>query len=522
MRAFAFLNPRPCPRFRLTHPLFVVIGLLLVCMVACAASAEQEAKQTETVVMTKEMRVVQTETPVVTKTSSLPPSTVETLANATRATHTVRMTHVPQPTAMLHSTNTAQPTNIITATATPDLFGGFAGPDPDEPAPAIAYPTPVAMFEKCGSPPCNSAEIINILLLGNDRNGTRGRTDTIIIASVDTQLKTATLLSIPRDLYVYIPSWRMDRINLAAPHGGVPLLKETIRYNLGLEIDYHVRVGFDGFQAIVDALDGVHIAVICPLEDWRLRSPELDPAVEAHYERFRLDANFHTMDGDLALWYARSRRSTSDFDRGRRQQQLLTAMLDKALRLDAVADIPALWSAFQGVVETDMPVATMAQLATMAHAVRENGVRHLALAQDSVADLRIGEDQIWVQTLVWEEAERVLNALQAPPALGRASRSPLTVEVVVENWIDYRLSAENLQWQGFIPTYRQSWADQTRPAQTTITYHGPNFKGSYDWLIGWIFHNKPVQLATDPDAIYDYSVVLGEDFNPCRSPLYTP
>ncbi|MGB1249162.1 MAG: LCP family protein [Candidatus Promineifilaceae bacterium] len=480
------------------------IGLTLIFgIAACVVAKEPEPTQTKVAL------IVTTATKTVTPFSTATPALIKTTTPPATASHTPRLLPTTRP------TNTPHLVNPPTVSLTPNLFGEFAPPAPDAPDPAIPYPTPVGVFEK-------SAEISNILLLGNDRIGTRGRTDTIIIASINTRLKTATLLSIPRDLYVYIPGWQMQRINLAAPHGGVPLLKETILYNLGIEIDSYLRVGFDGFQAIVDALDGVHIAAICPLEDWRLRSPELDPSVEANYVLYKLQSNVHTMDGELALWYARSRRSTSDFDRGRRQQQLLAAMLDKGLRLDVVGDVPALWSAFQGMVETDMPVTTMAQLATLAQAVRENGVRHLALAFDSVEDLRVGEDRSWVQALVWEEAETVLSALQAPPALGRASRSPLTVEVVVENWVDYRLSAENLRWQGFISEYRQSLADQTRPSQTTITYHGPNLKGSYDWLVSWIFHNRPVLLSAEADATHDYTIVLGKDFNPCRSPLYAP
>ena len=119
---------------------------------------------------------------------------------------------------------------------------------------------------------------------------------------------------------------------------------------------YHAQVDFDGFKQIVDLLGGVSMAVSCPLEDWRLLSPELDPTLEENWGRFKLEAGMHQMDGDLALWYARSRLTTTDFDRGRRQQQLLQAMLNQSVDLGLVARAPELWSTFNEVVETNMDI----------------------------------------------------------------------------------------------------------------------------------------------------------------------
>lgn len=439
-----------------------------------------------------------------------PSPTAEIAAIAPTATDAPTRTRRPTATPTRTPSPTRTPTLTPTPTPTVNLFGDYAPPAADAPTPPVPYPTPAPLLGR-------GPDVLVIALLGNDGPGAlRQRTDAIVLAAVDTRARTAALLSVPRDLYVYQPGWRMERINLAMPHGGADLLRETVRYNLGVEIDYVVRVGFDGFQAAVDALEGITVPVLCPLEDWRIKAPDLDPTVEENWERFRLEPNVYQMDGALALWYARSRMTTTDFDRSRRQQQLLDALLEKALGRNVLADVPALWRAFEGQVMTDLPLTRMAQLATLAADVRNNGVRHFALSWSAVEQARIGPDRQWVWFLKWEGAESVLRAWQTPPALDRAQRSALTVAVVAENWVDYRLTAEVLLWQGFQPRFVQTW--DPIPEETTIVYHGPNLKGSRSEAISWLYHNAPVQLAADPTAETAYTVTLGRNFNPCRLP----
>ena len=392
-------------------------------------------------------------------------------------------------------------------------------------APTAVVHTPTIMatevIEEGENRPNSPTSNLNILLLGNDRDSRRGRTDAIIIASINTTAKTATLLSVPRDLYVETPDGQSERINITALRGGPELLKETVALNLGIEINYYVRLGFGAFRDAVNTLDGVTVAMTCPLEDWKLKHPTLDPTVEANWELIWLDANVYDLDGDFALWYARSRRTTNDFDRGRRQQQLLRAILEKAAQQDDfVQNIPALWQAFQWQVDTDIPITEMVRLGTRLPHIVENGVQHLTLSQQVVTEQLVGEMQQQVLVLDWEAAQPIIMALQSSPQLESASRAPLTVEVVANNWVDYRLSAENLRWQGFIPTFTHD--PHLNTDTTTIIYYGPNRKGSFDWLISWIFHNTPVTLAPNSQTTTDYKITLGHNFNPCRSPLHAP
>jgi LCP family protein required for cell wall assembly len=435
---------------------------------------------------------------------------------------TAEPTTTPSSTPTPTATPTATPRPTRTPTATPPVIAeGLPTPPTAVPTAVPAIPVPDG--------------VTNILLLGNDSRWPQGgRTDSMIILSINEETQTAALLSLPRDLYVYIPGWTMNRLNLALPHGhgvqygnqgSVPatpvgggiLVKETILYNFGLEIDYYVRVGFETFQQSVELLGGIEVVVNCPLTDWRLITADLDPEVEENWETFTLETGVQEMDGDLALWYARSRRTTNDFDRSRRQQQLLRAMLAQGLALDLLPRVPALWESFQEGVETDMPLNEIVRFAALAPAVRENGIQHLAFPEAAIRAWRVPGTGEAVQLLYWPEAEKFMQQLVQPPLLNRATRPPIVVEVVTDNWIWYRQTAENLEWFGFTPTFTRAVDAPSSP--TYISYYGANFKGSFDWLLGWIFNRdaEQIELVTElPDSDIQYRVVLGYDFNPCR------
>jgi LCP family protein required for cell wall assembly len=460
------------------------------------------------------------------------------------ATPTQRATAVlPQPTAAnqpLPATNT--PVSPATHNTPPPEPGAtlpvtFTPAPTASPRPTLRFYEPLQMTPQGTAVPPprqpfpKSEAVTNIVLLGNDVDQAQGgRTDSIIILSINADTETAVMLSLPRDLYVYIPGWQMSKINLALPHGhgvdyanggGGGLIKDTIEYNLGIPIDYYARIGFDGFKEIVDTLGGVEIINNCNLRDWRLKSPELDPTVEENWEQFTLEPGVYEMDGDLALWYARSRRTTNDFERGRRQQQVLRAIFDRGLELNAIADIPDLWHAYRQSVETDLTLPVILELAALAPAVRENSIRHVSIAGDAVRSWREPETKWSMQLLNWEAAEPILRQVMGPPQLNRSTRPPLRVEVETDDYILYQQMADNLVWFGFAPHYLPRSGDT--PERTTITYYGANFKGSYNWLLSWLFHQDAdaVTLAAGSGSGY-YRVVLGKDANPCLDILNAP
>ncbi len=459
--------------------------------------------------------------------ATIPPAT-DTAVPIALASATATRTPSPPPTITPSPppliTPSSSPTSTPSYTPSPTLRP-YATIDATTHPPGTAVPPAAPLFNK-------PAHITNIILLGNDVTTPQGgRTDSLILVSIDRENKIATMLSLPRDLYVVIPGWRMARINLALPHGhgsdypgaGGGLIKDTIEYNLGIPVDYYARIGFDGFKTAVDAVGGIEMVVNCPLTDWRLISPELDPELEESWELFTLEPGVQPMDGDLALWYARSRRTTNDFERGLRQQRILQAIFNKGLVREMLPQLPDLWAAYRQHVETDIPLPVMVELAALAPAVQTNGVHHLTLPYAAFKSWRDPAGGS-VQLLQWTAAEPTLRRVMEPPALNRATRPSLTVEVATADYILYRQMADNLAWYGFRPQYT---AVAETPARTTIEYFGPNLKGADAELLSWLFHRQPADITLSPAASetgdhVGYRVTLGYDANPCLAFLQPP
>jgi polyisoprenyl-teichoic acid--peptidoglycan teichoic acid transferase len=442
---------------------------------------------------------------------------------------------VSTPSRIPSRTATATATSIptITPTSRPQLVPTLATLPVDQnpgvgevPGVSTAIPTPVPTFEV----PLGTT---NILLLGSDTDLDQGagRTDTMIILAINRDGPTASMVSIPRDLFVYIPGWTMNRINTVLsrntsyPGGSIAQLRDTILYNFGVPIHYYAQVDFAGFQQAVDILGGVKVAVSCSLRDiWELKSPELDPLDIESWEWHTLEPGVYDMDGSLALWYARSRRTTTDFDRGRRQQQLLRAILNQAVDLNMLPQLPEFWNTYQETVKTDMDIGRMLQLATLAPGVRENGVQHLYIVGDQLQPWTIPESGAAVQLPVWSSMQETFQRLFLPPALNRASRPPITVEIIsgTNNRDLSLLAADNLAWYGFLPVINDQ--EQAQQEQTTIEYFAQNTKGSFDWLLSWILDQATASIQLVPDTPYEYNyrVVLGSDYDPCRPQLYAP
>ncbi len=165
----------------------------------------------------------------------------------------------------------------------------------------------------------------------------------------------------------------------------------------------------------------------------------------------------------------------------------------------------------------------MLELAALAPAVRENGIQHYAIAGDAVRSWSEPETGWSMQLLNWENAEPILRQVMVPPQLNRGTRASILVEVVTDDAILYQQMADNLAWFGFTPQNAAA-ADGETPAQTAVTYYGSNFKGSYNWLLSWLFHQDTSQIILENDGSSEvyYRVVLGQDANPCLEMLDAP
>ncbi|MCA9915963.1 MAG: LCP family protein, partial [Anaerolineae bacterium] len=213
-------------------------------------------------------------------------------------------------------------------------------------------------------------ELVNILLMGSDGEITADntlRTDTMIIVSINTEVGSVSMLTLPRDLFVYVPTPTMVRLNTVYgigesfgwSGGGFGLMRETIFYNFGIQLHYYALVNLSGLEQIVDAVGGVDVAVDCAYRDFALVGAEVpDAAVVTDEEalEYTLPVGYYHFSGAEALWYARTRGNSDDFDRGRRQERLLRAIYRAALDTGQLANLPTLWSELTQVVQTDVPL----------------------------------------------------------------------------------------------------------------------------------------------------------------------
>ncbi len=233
----------------------------------------------------------------------------------------------------------------------------------------------------------------NILLMGIDRRPGEAfisRTDSMMLISVDGQNEKASVLSIPRDLYVMIPGHGLDRINTAFvygsvgnnPAGGAAMAMSTVEYNLGVHIDHYVLVDFGAVTKTIDTLGGVDVYV--PFE---INDPTF-PDMDYGYEPLYIPSGLQHMDGRTALKYARTRHVDNDFGRAARQQQVIMAARDKALGLglaDLLSRAPQLYQRIEHGVRTDLSLEEIVRLAGDVGKIDSENIRSEILDLDYVS-----------------------------------------------------------------------------------------------------------------------------------------
>ncbi|MBE2232455.1 MAG: LCP family protein [Anaerolinea sp.] len=253
--------------------------------------------------------------------------------------------------------------------------------------PSAAISAPVSAEVVVGDPSLRPLQRTrNILLLGTDQRelGSVGRTDTIMVLAIDAPNNRAALISFPRDIYLAIPGVGYSRINTAygfgeerQPGGGLPLLMSTIERNFGIPIHSYARIDFSGFEDVVDALGGVDVTVDCPL---------YDELIYRYFETYTLEPGTYHMNGQQALYYARSRKTTDDFDRARRQQRVLLAIRDRVLDANLLPRVPALWLAMRDMVDTNLGPAEIADLAKLGASLGGRDLRGMVIRHPLVTN----------------------------------------------------------------------------------------------------------------------------------------
>jgi LCP family protein required for cell wall assembly len=372
---------------------------------------------------------------------------------------------------------------------------------------------------------------VTVLVLGIDRRvGEEEKgylTDTMIVVSLDPVAHTAAMLSIPRDLWVDVPGFEPDTINTANrtgdyydyPGGGPALAVKTVEHNLGVGIDYYVRLDFTAFETFVDAIGGIDIYNETEIDD-----PEY-PNGSYGYEPFYLAAGPHHLNGHDALRYARTRHGASDIDRAARQQQVVMAVRERVLSLgmlpSLIAQAPRLYQTLNASIWTDLSLDQIVSLALIAQDIpRENiqsavidyryvqegttdtGRQVLVPLRDKIRELR---DELFSGS-----AARAPANLEDEPALIAAEAARLQVlnGAGIEG-----LAGRTQEWllqQGLLVIDIGTADRADYPNTVIVDYTGKPY------TVGWLkrtFGVTTIISSADPGSDFDVKVILGRDWS---------
>lgn len=296
----------------------------------------------------------------------------------------------PPPAPTLRPTRTPLPTATIRPSATP-------------------WPTATAMPSPTPTPLLPAARPMTVLLIGLDARpgeGLLARGDALMLARLDPDRGAVTLLSLPRDLWVPIPGYGEGKINGAFLYGeqrepqggGLRLMRQTVGAALGVEVDYAVAVDFRGFRALIDAIGGITVDVPRELYDPAFPTEDYGYTV-AHFL-----PGPQQMDGATALMYARTRHPDSDFERIKRQQQVIVAIAERLRERGVLRNLheaDALTTALLPYVHTDLPPDLALAMLWAMRDVERGAVTRLVVTPD----------------MLWETTVRGAYALVPQPGV---------------------------------------------------------------------------------------------------------
>jgi len=186
------------------------------------------------------------------------------------------------------------------------------------------------------------------MVLGSDYRPQSGfRTDVLLLIALDKSSGRMSFVSFPRDLWVTIPGYGEQRINVVMQTGGFQLLADTLQYNFGVYPTQYAMIDMEGFIDVIDVLGGITFETDSYTAD--ACEKELDPD-----KWCEVGPGMVTLDSQWALWYVRARYNSSDFDRMRRTQEVVKAVIDKVVSPAGLLKIPDLTRIYDTEVESNI------------------------------------------------------------------------------------------------------------------------------------------------------------------------
>jgi polyisoprenyl-teichoic acid--peptidoglycan teichoic acid transferase len=339
--------------------------------------------------------------------------------------------------------------------------------------------------------------------------------------------KTAGILSLPRDLWVQIPGFRVDRINQAHylgeansyPGGGPALAQKTVEATLGVRVDYYVTINFDGVVEGIDLLGGIEIDVPEAINDTRY------PDSCYGYDPFQIGAGRQTLNGEQALKYARTRITAGgDVDRAGRQQAVVLALREKVLGQfsSLLLQAPQLWRTAQDNIRTTLTLDEALQLALLMQEISAENIYTAVIDFKYVYPERTPNgDEVLVP--IRENIRALRDELFAPPAPPAAVIPDLPEKMAAEK---ARIAVYNgtpifglagstqtyLQAYGFTVTSVGNADSAAYPATQIIDFGQHPYTTQYlVQLMGLPPLN--VSQGSRPDGEYDVLIILGNDWD---------
>ena len=381
-------------------------------------------------------------------------------------------------------------------------------------------------------------ERINILFLGYGGPGHDGPylTDSIMLLSIRPGTREAIMISVPRDLWVKIPAlprngFMMGKLNSAyaigtdrnnypnvrsdwkTSTGGGDLAAATVSQLTGQPVDYWVGVDFKAFRDVVNALGGVRIDVPTALDDPYFPAGESTGMTRVHF-----DAGWQSFDGERALEYARSRETTSDFDRSRRQQLVMLAVRERVFSVNAIPRMLSLLGALQDNVRTNLRPGDMQQLADLAGKIKDQDIRRVAIDTSNL--LRSGTSSNGQYIL--EPLDPTYGALHRYLAMALPDRSTLAKQVPFQvqdgsrrYWLPYGIGTPASIMTSLLQA--QGWEASVAPPTTqrlTQTQILDGSGGRAAAMVAWLqdYFGAVVTTVEAPASGPSVTVVLGSDF----------
>lgn len=396
--------------------------------------------------------------------------------------------------------------------------------------------SPLLKMIKGGQSDILKQDRVNIVFLGRGGDNHPGGylTDSIMLVSIDTKTSQIALVNIPRDLQVPIKGHGDAKINEAYADGyndymakscgkktsssdckklanaaGASLSAETISTVTGIPVSYYVSADFTGFEKFIDSLGGIDVYV-----DKAIYDPLYPDVKMQGYEPFRVKAGQQHFDGKTALKYARSRETSSDFDRSRRQQQILQATKEKAATVGVLSDPKKLLDIISIVSEhirTNLSPDELKALAGFVKNIDRSKIKTQILSTDGtgplINDSSSGTYYIVTKTGNFKELQKyfqnifnaditsenadieILNGSKTSGAGGKLSDSLKAAGYTVTN----------------IATTKESYK------KTVIyDYSAGSMKSTLKFLENGL--DAEVITKTDPKKKVDISIIIGDDY----------